>query len=499
MNPPDEVVENSPGRVLRIFATALGLTLLSDFLLWNVLPGLSWGLFLLSVAAAVAVNRPRTTWNRLAVTVLALLVLTAAQSAVEISFSNVLVSLVLLIGLVGETAYPGLRSGWERQSEALFALTKAPGRWLWAADMVSQQGWARSGAGERVIRAFRIAVPALFLGGLFACLFASGNAILGSWYSKAVDAFWKWLLTFDFSFGHFLFDLFLATVALVLLRPAGPGRTPRWWTRTIPRMAEGNLSIAWWRTVVILGLLNGIFFVANTLDALYLWSHVHLPAGVGYSQYVHEGVASLVAAVLFSALLLAALFQQSESVSQSPLVKRLGYLWIAQNVVLIASVVLRLVRYIQAFFLTTQRVYALCFVALVAAGFVLLALWIARNRSLNGLILSNAAATVAIFFFIQFVDVAGLTARYNVAAWDRNPKRGLDIAYLKGLGSPAWDSLLRVAGSRHPEARGTRSYLEKVEKDEQRKQETQNWRSWQGRNAFNMRDLHQKLAQSQPL
>jgi len=470
---------------LRIFATALGVTLVGDFLLYGIKPGLSWGLFLAVLGVALALNRPRAAWTRTTAVLFGLFALTAVQSAVEISFSNVLVSLALLVGLVGETSYPGLRSGWERNSEALWAFAKAPGRWPWAMAQISELAWTRSGVAGQVVRGVRIFLPAVALGVVFAGFLGAVNAIFGSWISQTFHAFWLWVLSIDFSFWHLLFYGLLATVALVVLRPSRPGRMPRFWTRAIPKLPVGNIPIAWWRSVAILVVLNGLFFVVNTLDALYLWTRVSLPAGVSYSQYVHDGVESLVAAVLLSAAVLAALFQQDAAVSQTRTLKRLGYIWIAQNGILIAGVVLRLVRYIQACLLTTQRVYALCFVLLVAAGFVLLAVHIARNGSLNGLILSNGVATLALFFALQFLDVEGCVARYNVAAWERNPQRSLDVGYLETLGDPAWASLARVAASQHPQAGAVRGWLQNVRTEERKALDLQNWRSWQGRHAWN--------------
>ena len=184
---------------------------------------------------------------------------------------------------------------------------------------------------------------------------------------------------------------------------------------------------------------------------------------------------------------MAVLFQQNRGVGQSPALKRLGYVWTAQNFILIAGVILRLVRYIRDYLLTLQRVYALSFVFLVAAGFVLLAFHIARNRSLNWLILSNGVATLTLFFVMQFLNVAGWVADYNVARWELGSKK-LDIEYLETLGAPAWPALARVANSRHIErieGRDVKNWLEKTKIQERSACESRNWRSWQARRVFN--------------
>src|SRR5690606_19984687 len=89
----------------------LALPFLADFLLWSAQPGLSWGAFVASIGLAIAIRRGRAVWNKRWAVLFAALMLTAVQSAVEISFSNIASSLALLVVLVGEAAYRELAPG----------------------------------------------------------------------------------------------------------------------------------------------------------------------------------------------------------------------------------------------------------------------------------------------------------------------------------------------------------------------------------------------------
>jgi hypothetical protein len=403
---------------------------------------------------------------------------------VEISFSNVFVSLALLVALVGETSYPTLASGWERQSEALWALLKAPGRWGWVAEEITHLSQAKTGVTATVTQCIRIGFPALILGSIFAGLFGAGNAIFGSWISITVQGFWQWLTEMDLSLRHLLFYGLLATFSLWVLRPSRGGSATRIWARAIPRLPATNPAIDWWRCLVLLSVINGLFFVINTIDVFHLWLHGILPSSLTASQYVHEGVNSLIAAVILSAVVLATLFQQDHKISQSLLLKRLSYVWIVQNFVLIAGVMLRLMRYIQDSMLTLQRVYVFCFLLLVAAGFALLIFHIIRNRNLNWLILSNGLAAIALFFILQFLNIAGWVARYNVTQWELDSRRPLDIKYLETLGPAAWPALAQAADSKRIGARAARNCLERARINEHETRDSRNWRSWQARQAF---------------
>ncbi len=126
-----------------------------------------------------------------------------------------------------------------------------------------------------------------------------------------------------------------------------------------------------------------------------------------------------------------------------PWLKRLAHLWVVQNFILIGGVLQRLRFYAADYHLTEKRVYVGCFLLLVAAGFVLLAWFVQRRRSFNWLLGGNALATLALFFALQFFDVAGWVARFNVARWEQG--KTLDVEYVASLGPTAWPALIHVA------------------------------------------------------
>jgi hypothetical protein len=64
---------------------------------------------------------------------------------------------------------------------------------------------------------------------------------------------------------------------------------------------------------------------------------------------------------------------------------------------------------------------------LVAVGFVLLLLRIARGRTLRWLVGGNLAAVFALFFVAQFADIRGFLARYNVSGAASEERKGGDL------------------------------------------------------------------------
>jgi hypothetical protein len=184
------------------------------------------------------------------------------------------------------------------------------------------------------------------------------------------------------------------------------------------------------------------------------------------------------------------IFQQAEPIRTARAVKFLALLWIAQNIVLISGVLLRLQRYVEAYQLSELRVYVGCFLLLASVGFVLLTIHVIAHKGLTWLLLTNVAATFALFFGLQFVDVAGWVAESNVARWEADRSRALDVDYLASLGASAIPSLIRVAEtSDRAEAQQAVVVIQKRKGRAEAYLAEVDWRSWQQRVVRNLRLL----------
>ncbi len=382
-----------------------------------------------------------------------LLVGAAAAAMIETGASNLFVLLALFVALAGDSFFDGPMPFWARWISAGVALVFAVERIFWLPVQVLRAMF-RAGGG-RVTQAMGGAVlllPALVLALVFGALLASGNAVFAHWTSH----FFTWLATtFSELFNGerlFLWAL-VAAVALPLLRPSNVRAF--WWTwlAELPRwpllvpVSGGILFVG-----SILGVMNLLFFVANLADAIFLWSGAKLPSGVTYSDFVHNGVNTLSFTVVLSALVLAMLFQLDLQVAGRRGLKALGLFWIAQNLFLVASVLLRLLRYIDAYGLTVARVDVILFLLLVTAGYLFLVIKIVREKSLPWLLGRSALAVFVLFYGTQFLNTDGWIADYNVARWERDPARDFDVNYLRTLGPAAWPAYRRYFDDRHEPA-----------------------------------------------
>src|SRR5205823_1648265 len=127
---------------------------------------------------------------------------------------------------------------------------------------------------------------------------------------------------------------------------------------------------------------------------------------------------------------------------------------------------------------------------LVAAGFALLAVHVARRRSLNWLVLANLIATFALLYIMQFFDAAGFVARYNVARRKENRARTLGLAYSKSIGPSAWPALADAARQQpRSESYDARDALAEARRASALYLESLRWRSWQQRHVQRAREV----------
>jgi hypothetical protein len=247
------------------------------------------------------------------------------------------------------------------------------------------------------------------------------------------------------------------------------------------------------RSILILAVLNAIFLAVNTIDAAYLWIGAGIPKDVTYAEFVHDGVYNLITCVLISALVLTVIFDQSKQITANKPARVMAIVWIIQNLFLIASVALRLKLYVDEYQLSSLRVYVGFFLLLVCVGFILLTVKILRDKSFHWLVFSNVLATFALFYIVQFLNVDGWVANYNVERWLKNPGKELDITYLSHLGPPAWPALAKAAAA--PGGLSARNCLDSCLDSERFAAEHRPWQSWQWRQSALFAQVNRSVSQ----
>ncbi len=347
----------------------------------------------------------------------------------------------------------------------------------------------RKGGGLRAAAAMLV-VPVIG-GALFLALFASANPLIGNTFARITlpdmsDAIWRTLLA-----------AFVLTGVWATLRPRLKVRA----TDALDEQrftARLDLGVA--GLVLSLATFNAIFALQNVLDILFLWNGAALPDGVTMAAYAHRGAYALIVTALLAALFVLVTLRPGGAGAASPTVRRLVTLWIGQNVLLVASSGLRLADYIAAYGMTTLRLAALAWMALVATGLALILWRLLRARSAAWLINANALAATIVLSGASVVDLGATAAAWNVRVALRDGRAGppLDLCYLARLGPSGLVALARL--ERHAKDAGVRDRLAYLRWETQAATaRTQaDWRSWSGRDARRLATVEASVGAGAP-
>ena len=330
---------------------------------------------------------------------------------------------------------------------------------------------------------FAVWLIPIVLGGIFMFLLVSANPLLEKWISLLNPGNTASYI----SFGRVLFWAVALSMVwpFIHVRWSGKREMPASLAdaaalaRAIPSDQTDFFGVATILRSLI--LFNLLFAVQTGLDVAYLWGSASLPADISYASYAHRGAYPLIVTALLAAGFVLAAMRPGGPAEQSRVIRPLVYLWVAQNVLLVLSSILRLDLYVQIYLLTWWRVAAFIWMGLVALGLVLILARIVLNRSNDWLIRANLITLTSALYICSLVNFAAVIADYNVGHSREAAGKGvwIDMNYLFSLGPqalPAIDRAIAIRGF-DPTLVSRRGCLV-----EQQRREMAAWRSWGFRN-----------------
>ena len=331
-----------------------------------------------------------------------------------------------------------------------------------------------------------LALP-LAMTALFVALFASANPLIA-------QAFTRIRLP---AFGDIVFWIVVLLIVWPSLRPT------RWATRAPGWLPEPDIAlpgIPASTLLLSLFLFNTVFAIQNGLDLAFLWSGAPLPAGMTLADYAHRGAYPLIATALLAGVFVLVALKPGSASAANPVIRRLVVLWVAQNLLLVASSILRTLDYVEAYSLTGFRIAALAWMGLVAIGLALICWRILAGKSAAWLINANAMIAALVLTTASVVDLEASAAAWNVRHAREVGGRGvqLDLCYLSWNGSSSLISLIEL--ERRPLAPGFRDRVRYVRDLAYRRlANTQaNWRSWTWRGARRLATARELLGANPP-
>lgn len=430
-------------RTVAAGAVLTAILVLSDGLFFQHQPGVSLTLFFLAMIVGVVALMARAlrsarAWALLVVAVLAALPFAEFANLAWFPFALGAVSLLTLelSGLLGRF------EDWLGPVIRFVVLSPFRGI-VDTITLLSEAGEQKLGG--RFIRLALVWIVPIACAAVFAFLFVSANPVLDDVVRMIrLDELLKLLNP-----ERVLLWGFIGAIAWPVLMPRLlPWSPTEQWQGPLQPQPESLLfgTQAMRNSLVV---FNGLFAVQTVLDLLFLWGGVRLPDGLTYADYAHRGAYPLIATAILAGAFVLVAMRKNGPAEKSDLIRTLVYIWIAQNVWLVISSILRLELYVEAYGLTEMRIAAGIWMALVAVGLVLIVVKIVGGYTNRWLVMANLTALMLTLWGVSSLNFPATIAKFNVEHSYEVTGKGeglrLDAYYMGDLGPqaiPALDEFL---------------------------------------------------------
>jgi hypothetical protein len=455
-------------------SAAAALVVVADLLFYGHPFGATVGVFALLLTLAATLLHPAARRDPKALFALAA---AAVLALIQVETPSLLASLLFWALLSLAALAPralGFDDAW-RWSQRLLAQAAVglAGPWL---DLRRARRAGRTGPRGRWNQVVPLLALPVLGGAVFLALFAMANPVI----SNALAALRLPTLGSDFGW-RVMFWLTVLVLTWGVLRPRRRRVLP------VGKARRGVVLAGVPVASVVLSLIvfNALFALQNGLDAVILWGGAGPPAGLTLAEYAHRGAYPLIATALLAGLFVLVFLAPSSPTAKVPSVRVLVVAWVAQNLFLVASSILRTLDYVQAYSLTRLRIAALVWMGLVALGLVLVCWRMLRGKSGAWLINTNAAAALIVLAASCVVDLGAVAAAWNVRHAREVGGRGprLDVCYLNQLGASAAVSLVELERGPLPEGLDDRVAAVREEAVQALRDRQAAWRGWSWRGA----------------
>ncbi|WP_194405959.1 DUF4173 domain-containing protein [Bradyrhizobium sp. CCBAU 53351] len=449
---------------------ALLLAALADWLFYGQRIGLSLTLFAIALAGvSVLFNRAALDLRRAMIgsAVLAVGLVPVVEELNSLSFLILVASMAIALQLVTNAEATGLA---DRVRALRNFVLLGPFRFFLDAPQALNA--------SAFTRGIALWLMPAALSAVFVALFAAANPVIEQWLS---------LLNPKLILGYISIPRVLFWALMLAL--VWPFIHVRWRRKKITTAAEAVeppplpslVSVEFLGPSTILRsliLFNLLFAAQSVLDGIYLWGHLALPDNLTYASYAHRGAYPLIVTALLAAAFVLVTMRPGGPAEKSKVIRPLVYLWVGQNVLLVASSILRLDLYVDVYMLTYWRIAAFIWMGLVALGLILVVARIVLDRSNQWLVGANLIALAISLYGCSLVNFDAFIADYNVVHSREASGNGLqiDMNYLLTLGPQALPAIDKAIMLRP----GTPESCLVSRRDRLVEQQRQDlaWRSW---------------------
>lgn len=224
---------------------------------------------------------------------------------------------------------------------------------------------------------------------------------------------------------------------------------------------------------ILLLLLNLLLFFFNASDLHYLMSG-HIPVeGFSHADFVHQGIYTLIVSIVLAISIILYYFRGNINFFQAnTTLKKLAYIWIAQNLLLAISSAYKNALYIEEFSLTYKRIGVFVYLLMAIIGLITTYQKLQQKRTLWYLLHINSWCLIVILLINSYVPWDPIITSYNL-----NKSNEPDYGYLISLSDSNIPTLLPYLNDGLLNDRERSAFEDKI-KSFQKEKKSQSWLSW---------------------
>lgn len=256
-------------------------------------------------------------------------------------------------------------------------------------------------------------------------------------------------INFDFiNFGWFVFTIvgfflmygYLYHKTVPMIETWENGLSNQLASKSVDERKQKRLETERISLIVLFTLLNIMLIVINIGDANTILLNGQLPKGIKHSDFVHNGVGSLIFSIVFAiSIIMYFLRNDLNFYKGNRFFKFLVLFWIFQNILMLLSTAWRNDLYISEFTLTDLRIGVYVWLIMAFIGLILTAVKILFNKTNFFLVRTNFAAWITVLVLSSSVDWDLTITRYNL---QHKKLADIDYNYLFSLSESAIPELL---------------------------------------------------------
>ena len=427
-------------------------TVLFNYLFWNQLIGINLFIFTLYIIASFGLISGFAKKSLFIINSLSILILSVAISLYSSTFAYVmyLISFVLFIGT---SQVSNLKSNLYAAFAAFSALLKLPSAIVSKLPASKEQRPKLKFA----FRLIKISIIPLLILLVFYVIFINANPVFGSFSNQILQGIYNLFepIFKAVSIGRIFFILFGFTIIALILYKTNVykvlikesenkeniirARKKRVSIKTNvenvyykPKfLLSLGLKSEFISAIVLLILVNVLLFIVNAIDIRWVWFGFEYTEEFNLKQFVHEGTYLLIISILLSIIIMLYYFRRNLNFyPKKRIIQKLAYIWIAQNFILVISVIIRNLHYITYWGLAYKRIGVFIFLSAVIFGLVTLYVKIEQEKSFYHLLRVNSLAIFLILVVSSLFNWDGIIARHNL---NHSIKDHMETSYLLSM------------------------------------------------------------------